>query len=68
MYFADFRGPVPPLPTPVQVERLPDRGTLITLTQERFTASNPAHVALAADVQRRLQDAGMLTPLRPWGT
>lgn len=68
MYFADFRGSVPPLPAPVQVERLPDRGTLITLTQERFTASNPAHVALAADVQLRLQDAGLLTPLRPWGT
>ncbi|NNB91623.1 hypothetical protein HJC10_36055 [Corallococcus exiguus] len=68
MYFADFRGSVPPLPTPVQVEHIPDRGTLITLTQEKFTVSNPAHVALAADVQARLQDAGLLTPLRPWGT
>ncbi|QAT89198.1 hypothetical protein EJ065_7683 [Corallococcus coralloides] len=67
-YFADFRGPVPPLPSPVQVEHLPDRGTLITLTQEKFTVSNPAHVALAADVQARLQAAGLLTPLRPWGT
>ncbi|MHA7627195.1 Imm52 family immunity protein [Corallococcus sp. M7] len=28
----------------------------------------PAHVALAADVQARLQDAGLLRPLRPWGT
>ncbi|RKG71904.1 hypothetical protein D7W79_30200 [Corallococcus exercitus] len=68
MYLADFRGPVPPLPSPVQVEHLPDRGTLITLTQERFTVSNPAHVALAAEVQARLQAAGLLTPLRPWGT
>ncbi|MFP2899457.1 immunity 52 family protein [Corallococcus sp. 4LFB] len=68
MYFADFRGPVPPLPAPVQVEHLPDRGTLITLTPEKFTVSNPAHVALAADVQARLQDAGLLRPLRPWGT
>ncbi|WP_434301450.1 immunity 52 family protein [Corallococcus exiguus] len=68
MYFADFRGPVPPLPAPVQVEHIPNRGTLITLTQEKFTVSNPAHVALAADVQARLQDAGLLTPLRPWGT
>ncbi|QAT89195.1 hypothetical protein EJ065_7680 [Corallococcus coralloides] len=67
-YLADFRGPVPPLPAPVQVEHLPDRGTLITLTQEKFSASNPAHVALAADVQARLQAAGLLTPLRPWGT
>ncbi|NOK38312.1 hypothetical protein HMI49_34450 [Corallococcus exercitus] len=67
-YLADFRGPVPPLPSPVQVEHLPDRGTLITLTQERFTVSNPAHVALAAEVQARLQAAGLLTPLRPWGT
>ncbi|GMU10767.1 immunity 52 family protein [Corallococcus caeni] len=67
-YLADFRGPVPPLPSPVQVEHIPDRGTLITLTQEKFSASNPAHVALAADVQARLQAAGLLTPLRPWGT
>lgn len=68
MYFADFRGPVPPLPSPVQVEHIPDRGTLITLTQEKFSVENPAHVALAADVQARLQAAGLLTPLRPWGT
>ncbi|NOK38465.1 hypothetical protein HMI49_35240 [Corallococcus exercitus] len=68
MYFADFRGTVPPLPAPVQVEHLPERGTLITLTPEKFTVSNPAHVALAADVQARLQDAGLLRPLRPWGT
>lgn len=68
MYFAHFRGTVPPLPAPVQVEHLPDRGTLITLTPEKFTVSNPAHVALAADVQARLQDAGLLRPLRPWGT
>ncbi|NPC51749.1 hypothetical protein D7X99_39900 [Corallococcus sp. AB032C] len=67
-YLADFRGPVPPLPSSVQVEHVPDRGTLITLTQEKFSVSNPAHVALAADVQARLQAAGLLTPLRPWGT
>ncbi|WAS89336.1 MULTISPECIES: Imm52 family immunity protein [unclassified Corallococcus] len=41
VYFADFRGPVPPLPSPVQVEHIPDRGTLITLTQEKFTVSSP---------------------------
>ncbi|RKG77217.1 immunity 52 family protein [Corallococcus terminator] len=68
MYFADFRGPVPLLPASVRVEHLPERGTLITLTQEKFTVSNPEHVALAADVQVRLQDAGLLRPLRPWGT
>ncbi|NOJ98832.1 hypothetical protein HMI51_38710 [Corallococcus coralloides] len=67
-YLADFRGPVPPLPSPVQVEHIPNRGTLITLTPEKFTVSNPAHVALAADVQARLQDAGLLKPLRPWGS
>ncbi|MHA7634997.1 immunity 52 family protein [Corallococcus sp. M7] len=67
-YLADFRGSVPPLPSSVQVEHIPDRGTLITLTQEKFSVSNPAHVALAADVQARLQAAGLLTPLRPWGT
>ncbi|RYZ38536.1 MAG: hypothetical protein EOO71_23530 [Myxococcaceae bacterium] len=68
MYFARSRGPVPPLPAPVQVEHLEDRGTLITLTPERFTVANPDHVALAADVQARLQEAGLLRRLRPWGT
>ncbi|RKH61896.1 immunity 52 family protein [Corallococcus llansteffanensis] len=67
-YIAHSRGPVPLLPAPVRVERMMDRGTLILLTPENFTLSNPDHVALAAEVQSRLQAVGLLGPLRPWVT
>lgn len=65
-YFSHRRGPLPPLPAPVHTEPVEDKGTLVILTPERLTASNPAHVALARDVSERLAHAGLLTPLRPW--
>nr|WP_239470316.1 immunity 52 family protein [Archangium violaceum] len=65
-YFSHRRGPLPPLPSPVQVEPVEDKGTLVILTPERLTASSPPHVALALDVSERLVQAGLLTPLRPW--
>jgi hypothetical protein len=64
-YLARHRGTVPPLPAPVRVEPVEDLGTLITLTPERFTASNPAHVELAAQVRERLEQAGLLAPPQP---
>ncbi|HEX8438326.1 immunity 52 family protein [Archangium sp.] len=66
MYFSHRRGPLPPLTPPVQVEPVEDKGTLVILTPERFTATNPAHVELARDVSERLAQAGLLAPLRPW--
>ncbi|QRK10800.1 immunity 52 family protein [Archangium violaceum] len=68
MYFSHRRGPLPPLPPPVHIEAVENKGTLVILTPERFTASNPAHVELARDVAERLAQAGLLTPLRPWET
>lgn len=65
MYFARRRGTVPPLPAPVRVESVEDLGTLIVLTPERFTASNPAHVELAARVRGLLDEAGLLRPHPP---
>jgi Immunity protein 52 len=65
-YFSHRRGPLPPLPSPVQVEPVEDKGTLVILTPERLTASDPTHVALALEVSERLAQAGLLTPLRPW--
>jgi hypothetical protein len=64
MYFPRQFGSVPPLPSPVQVERVEDRGSLVILTPERFTASNPEHVALAARVHEVLSHAGLLKPLQ----
>ncbi len=63
-YISRQRGTVPPLPAPVRIEPVEDKGTLIILTPERFTASNPEHVALAARVQELLDRAGLLRPLQ----
>lgn len=40
-YLARHRGAVPPLPTPVRIDPVEDKGTLIVLTPERFTVANP---------------------------
>ncbi len=66
MYFSRLRGKVPPLPAPVRIEPVEDKGTLVILTPERFTASNPEHVALAARVHELLDRAKQLRPLQPW--
>jgi hypothetical protein len=66
MYFSRLRGTVPPLPAPVRIEPVEDKGTLVILTPERFTAANPEHVALAARVHELLERAGMLRRLQPW--
>ncbi|MFY0583190.1 immunity 52 family protein [Cystobacter fuscus] len=58
-YFSRERGEVPALPAPVHVEPVGDRGTLITLTSERLTPSNPEHVALAWRIQKRLEERGL---------
>ena len=59
-YFARRRGTVPPLPTPVRIEPVGTLGTLVILTPERFTASNPEHIALGRRVRALLQRSGLL--------
>ena len=61
-YLSRERGQVPPLPAPVRLEPVEDRGTLIVLTPERFTADNPEHVALSLRVRELLERAGLLGP------
>jgi immunity protein 52 of polymorphic toxin system len=65
MYFSRLRGPVPPLPAPVRIEPVEDKGTLVILSPERFSLSNPEHVALAARVHELLDRAGLLRRLEP---
>ena len=65
VYLSDTRGTIPPLPSPARVVRLDSYGSVIVLTEERFTASSPEHVAHAARVGAMLGDAGLLKPL--WG-
>lgn len=64
-YFSHRRGPLPPLPSPVRVEPVEDKGSLVILTPERLSAQNPAHLQLARDVGSRLSSVGLLDPLRP---
>lgn len=60
-YLSRRLGRVPPLPAPVRIEPVEDKGTLVILTPERFTASNPEHIALAERVRELLDRAGLLT-------
>jgi hypothetical protein len=66
MYFSRLRGTVPPLPAPVRIEPMEDKGTLVILTPERFTVANPEHLALAARVHELLDRARLLRKLEPW--
>jgi len=59
-YLSRRLGHVPPLPAPVRIEPVGELGTLIILTPERFTASNPEHLELAERVRERLDKAGLL--------
>ncbi|MBZ4398522.1 immunity 52 family protein [Myxococcus faecalis] len=64
-YLSLRRGRVPPLPAPVRIEPIEGKGTLVILTPERFTATNPEHVALAQHVREVLTAAGLLQPVTP---
>lgn len=59
-YFSKQRGTVPPLPAPVRIEPVEDKGTLMVLTPERFTVANPEHVALVRRVRELLIRAGLI--------
>ena len=62
-YFSRQRGAVPPLPAPVHVEPVGDLGTLVILTEERFSVANPEHVRLATQAHQVLEAAGLLTSM-----
>ncbi|WPB78876.1 immunity 52 family protein [Archangium violaceum] len=62
-YFSRRRGEMPPLPEPVRVQPVEDKGTLLLLTPERLTASNPEHLALGRRVQEVLCAKGLLEPV-----
>ncbi|CAM3598638.1 immunity 52 family protein [Corallococcus sp. BB11-1] len=59
-YLARQRGTVPPLPAPVRIKQVEDKGTLIVLTPERFSVANPDHVALTRRVRDLLDRAGLM--------
>ncbi|MDC0707361.1 Imm52 family immunity protein [Stigmatella sp. ncwal1] len=61
-YISRRRGTVPPLPAPVRIQPVGSLGMLIILTPERFTASNPEHIALGRRVRELLERANVLSP------
>ena len=60
MYFSRAWGTVPPLPAPVRIEPVGKEGTLVILSPERVSASNPEDVQLGRQVQVLLRKAGLL--------
>lgn len=66
-YLSRRLGTVPPLPAPVRIELIEDKGTLIVMCPERFTVSNLEHLALAEQVHDLLDRAGLLKPIQPQG-
>jgi Immunity protein 52 len=62
-YLSRRRGTVPPLPAPVRIEPVADRGALIILTPERLTASNLEHVELGRRVGELLARADLMQPV-----
>nr|WP_233602340.1 immunity 52 family protein [Corallococcus sp. CA047B] len=62
-YLPRRRGVVPPLPAPVRIEPVDNRGALIVLTPERLTASNPEHVERGKRVGELLARADVLEPV-----
>jgi len=59
-FLAASRGPIPSLPSPVRVEPVPRRGSLIILSPEPFDAENTNHVDTAMRVFDILNDHGLL--------
>ncbi|RKH42294.1 hypothetical protein D7Y23_31455 [Corallococcus sp. AB050B] len=66
-YLSRRVGTVPPLPSPVHIDRVEDKGTLIVICPERFTVSNPEHIVLAEQVHDELNRAGLLKPIQHQG-
>lgn len=62
-YFSHSRGAVPSQPSPVSTEPLENKGTLLRITPERLTVSNPEHLALGRRVQDALLTRGLLEPV-----
>ena len=64
-YLSRRRGTVPPLPAPVRIEPVEDKGTLLVLTPERLTARNPEHVEQGRRVGELLSRVGLMQPVIP---
>jgi len=62
-YLSQTLGEIPPLPEPVRVESVEDKGSLIILTPHRLSVSNPEHLLLGRQLQDALDARGLLRPV-----
>ena len=65
MYFSRACGTVPPLPAPVRISPVGNRGMVIVMAPEFLVASNPDHVAHGRLVRALLKKSGVLDRPRP---
>lgn len=63
-YLSQERGVIPSLPEPTYLREIEDHGTVIILTEERFTINNPVHLEIAQDVTAILDQRGLLEPVK----
>jgi hypothetical protein len=54
---------IPPMPEGVRVLPIDESGTLIVTVPELFDAENERHIAIAAEITKRLDEAGILDKL-----
>ncbi|RKI32167.1 hypothetical protein D7Y27_36475 [Corallococcus sp. AB004] len=64
-YQSRRRGTVPPLPAPVRIEPVEDKGALIILSPARISARNPEHVEQGHRIGALLAKAGLMRPVMP---
>mgnify|MGYP001767594193 CR=1 FL=1 len=63
-YFSERRGPIPVLP-PLAKSTPLSAGTVVILTEEPFTTTNPVHLSVASEVEEGLRRAGLLDTTGP---
>jgi hypothetical protein len=59
-YYSRQWGAVPPLPEPVQVAQVEDKGALVVLSPERVDGASEKDVVLGGRIQQILQGSGLL--------
>lgn len=62
-YVSGERGEMPVPPLPIRTEPVEGQGSILVLTPERVSASNPEHLSLARRAQALLDANGLLRPV-----
>jgi hypothetical protein len=63
-YLSNQFGPIPPMPEPVRVVSIRERGHLLVITDERFSTTCQRHLNAVREARRILEAECMLLPLQ----